>query len=195
MMTKGSWFYSWSFFLPKRWYIYSHQEVAYLKISHRQPRNTFFGPHWIHGFLVFTTWNSFLFCRKVAWKSIIAASLTLDISEFLILPLVTLTLESRDMLFPDKIENWAANDDKKHRWFSSPLMLCLEHQNVILMFFKRILRLPIVFRYAKSWCDCHTHTCMLGSKGQKERGSRLQEHIVALFNNFGKLLDLALLVR
>jgi len=55
-----------------------------------QPRNTFFGPHWIHGFLAFTTWNSFLLCRKVAWKSIIAASLTLDISEFLILPLVTL---------------------------------------------------------------------------------------------------------
>ena len=33
----------------------------------------------------------------------------------------TLALESRDMLFPDKIENWAANDDKKYRRFSSPL--------------------------------------------------------------------------
>ena len=66
--------------------------------------------------------------------------------------------------------NWklrAANDDIKCGWFSYLSYIVVPgasyyYVNVL----KRILQLPIVFRYTNSWCDCHT--CLL-VKGEKER--------------------------
>jgi hypothetical protein len=86
------------------------------------------------------------------------------------------------MLCPDKIENWAANDDIKYGWFSSLSYIDVPvASNYYVNVFKRILQLPIAFRYAKSWCDCHT---CLPVKAKKK--GRLQEQIEPFIKNCEK---------